>query len=175
MNHGYDKFIVQSLVGNYGWSTISRTGTYFHLGTVPNRKNESYVCDLRMMIGGSDQGFVPIAVYARRAKTPLAETLENSTASWDMLGTNLSIKTEKGWDSDTSRLLLMDNKDFNRLGIGLDDLIDGYVQTVLSAVAIDKMCKKLVDPNSGFKFSLFSSLDQDHALLEELKMANRFP
>ena len=36
-----------------------------------------------------------------------------------MLGTNLSVKQASNqWDTETSRLLLMDRRDFNRLGIG---------------------------------------------------------
>jgi hypothetical protein len=38
----------------------------------------------------------------------------------------------------------MDRKDFNTLGIGIDDLIDAYVQTVLSVIAIDRMCQRLM-------------------------------
>jgi hypothetical protein len=50
-----------------------------------------------------------------------------------MLGTNLSVKLDNNqWTTETSRLLLMDRKDFNQLGLGVDDLIDAYIQTVLS-------------------------------------------
>jgi hypothetical protein len=34
-------------------------------------------------------------------------------------------------------------KDFNRLGIAIDDLIDAYVQTALATTAIDLMCQRL--------------------------------
>ena len=33
--------------------------------------------------------------------------------------------------SDTNRLVLMDRRDFNKLGVGLDDMIEAYIQTVL--------------------------------------------
>ena len=39
----YDKFIVQSLVGNASWSSISKAGQFFHTGTIPNKKNETFV------------------------------------------------------------------------------------------------------------------------------------
>jgi hypothetical protein len=46
-----------------------------------------------------------------------------------MLGTNLSVKlSEAEWTTEAERLLLMDRKDFNQLGIGIDDLIDAYIQ-----------------------------------------------
>lgn len=38
----------------------------------------------------------------------------------------------------------MDMKDFNKLGLGIDDLIDGYVQTVLASIAIDQMADQLI-------------------------------
>jgi len=47
----------------------------------------------------------------------------------------------------------MDRKDFNTLGIGIDDLIDAYVQTVLSVVAIDKMCSRLMKDRKLFSNS----------------------
>jgi hypothetical protein len=169
--HHYDKFIVQALVGNSGWSSTTRHGKFFHVGTVPDRRNESYVADIRMMVGGSNDGFTPIAVYARRARCPLTEELHNNFDSWDMLGTNLSKKVGNQWTTETNRLLLMDNKDFNKLGIGLDDLIDAYIQTVLCTIAIDKMSKRLMN-SQKFNWELFSSLDHDEALLAELKSIN---
>ena len=33
-----------------------------------------------------------------------------------MLGTNLSVKENGEWKTETNRLLLMDRKDFNKLG-----------------------------------------------------------
>lgn len=86
--------------------------------------------DLRCMVSATKDGFQPLAVYARRALLPLTHKLTANADSWGMLGTNLSVKKPNGdWETDTSRLLLMDMKDFNKLGIAIDDLIDAYVQT----------------------------------------------
>ena len=96
-----------------------------------------------------------------------------------MLGTNLSIKKADGnWASESQRLLLMDRKDFNILGLGIDDLIDAYIQTVLSVIAIDRMCGRLLKPVKGsdeahdslieFNYELFEALNPDKALLEEI-------
>ena len=157
IDHHYDKFIVQSLVGNASWSSISKSGKYFHVGTIPNRRSQTFVSDLRMMVAASTTGtgFRPVAIYARRARKPLVKNLADATdpSSWEMLGTNLSVKLsddENGkprWTSEAHRLLLMDRKDFNCLGVGIDDLIDGYVQTVLSVIAIDKLCERLMIEN----------------------------
>ena len=64
--------------------------------------------------------------------------------------------------------MLMDRRYFNKLGLGLDDLVDAYIQTVLSMVAIDKMASTLFNTKNKFRSRLFRSLDDDKALLEEL-------
>ncbi|MBK7870763.1 MAG: hypothetical protein IPJ74_08775 [Saprospiraceae bacterium] len=165
----YDRFIVQSLIGNYHWSSTSPAGKLYHVGTIPNDKGFTFVADLRMMVSWTEQGIRPLCVYARRARKPLEDTLESSCESWDILGTNLSIKREDGgWDSDTNRLILMDRRDFNKLGIGVDDLIEAYIQTVLSMVAIDKMAKTLVNSQGKFRMRHFSSLNDDQSLIQEI-------
>lgn len=165
----YDKFIVQSLIGNRHWSSTSQAGTLFHVGTLPNKRNDIFVCDVRMQVGATVSGYRPIAVYARRAHKPLTDTLASGADSWAMLGTNLSVSVgADAWDTETNRLLLMSTKDFNKLGIGIDELIDGYVQTVLAAVAIDKMCGRLVHPDGSFNIDLFRSLNNDDNLVGEI-------
>ncbi|MFK7924917.1 MAG: hypothetical protein AB8H47_23355 [Bacteroidia bacterium] len=168
----YDKFIVQSLIGNYQWSSNSSQGRFFHVGTMPDRRNLTYAADLRMMIHRTAAGFKPMGVYARRARMPLLDQLEDSKSSWDILGTNLSIKNEDGtFTTDSSRLIMMDRKDFNRLGISVDDLIEGYIQTVLSTIAIDKMASTLINQKGRFKSRLFRSLNDDPALIDEITLA----
>ncbi|KAJ3096302.1 hypothetical protein HDU97_006032 [Phlyctochytrium planicorne] len=183
-DHHYDKFIVQSLVGNASWSSATRTGKYYHVGTIPNKKNHTFVSDLRMMVSANKDGFRPVAIYARRARKPLLRLLSDdpSITSWEMLGTNLSVKVDDEWTTEAQRLLLMDRKDFNQLGIGIDDLIDAYIQTVLSVIAIDKMAQRLMKENANapgderypwynksvFDFELFEALNPDAALLSEI-------
>ncbi|KAJ3058585.1 hypothetical protein HDU98_005309 [Podochytrium sp. JEL0797] len=187
--HHYDKFIVQSLVGNASWSSISRAGKFYHVGTIPNKKNHTFVSDLRVMVAANEGGFRPVAIYARRARKPLLRHLEDdpSITSWEMLGTNLSVKTEDGaWTTEAQRLLLMDRKDFNQLGLGIDDLIDAYIQTVLSVISVDKMAQRLMKDNSQqnaletdskypwfneklFDYELFEALNPDPALLQEIE------
>eukprot|EP01138_Halocafeteria_seosinensis_P006224 gb/GECG01006365.1/.p1 GENE.gb/GECG01006365.1/~~gb/GECG01006365.1/.p1 ORF type:complete len:530 (+),score=61.11 gb/GECG01006365.1/:1-1590(+) len=172
-NHYYDKFIIQSLVGNSKWSSTQKEGCFYHVGTVPNKRGEIFVADVRMMVASTDHGYTPMAVYARRAHEPLLDKIDDKTFSWGMLGTNLSKMTDDlTWTTESERLLLMDRKDFNSLGIGIDDLIEAYVQTVLSAIAIDKMCKRLVFENDKgekvFNQELFNSINDDPMLLEEL-------
>ncbi|MFM8363474.1 MAG: hypothetical protein ACKOA4_12320, partial [Haliscomenobacter sp.] len=165
----YDRFIVQSLIGNYQWSSTTSSGRLYHVGTIPNAKGKTYVADLRMMVSATENGILPLCVYARRARNPLEDDIQEGSQSWDMLGTNLSIRNPDGtWDSDTNRLMLMDRKDFNKLGIGVDDLIEAYIQTVLSTVAIDKMADTLLNRQSRFRMGLFKSLNDDPSLLHEI-------
>lgn len=165
----YSRFIVQSLIGNFNWSSVSTEGKFYHVGTIPNQKGETFVTDVRMMVSSTVEGIKPLCVYSRRAAKPLADYLTDGNSSWDMLGTNLSIKEgENEWSSDTNRLMLMDRRDFNKLGLGLDDLIEGFIQTVLSTIAIDKMCKRLYNSKGRFRMRLFKSLNDDPALLNEI-------
>ena len=169
VEHPYDRFIVQSLMGNYRWSSGPADRRLFQVGTVPDKKNHSFVNDLRFMVIGTPAGFKPAAIYARRARKPLSDTLVDAGSSWDMLGTNLSVKQDDGaWASEADRLLLMDRKDFNRLGVGVDDLIEAYVQSVLATVAIDRMCINLISSKGKLRMKLFRSLNDDESLLKEV-------
>ena len=169
MEFEYKRFIVQSLIGNYNWSSTSEKGKFYHVGTIPNMKGETYVTDLRMMASSTKDGIRPLCVYARRAEKPLVDNISTGSDSWGMLGTNLSVKLgENEFTSDSNRLMLMDRRDFNKLGIGLDDLIEGYIQTVLSMIAIDKMCVNLMGTKGKFKMRLFKSLNNDATLLNEI-------
>ncbi|KAH7298374.1 hypothetical protein KP509_25G040100 [Ceratopteris richardii] len=169
VEHRYDRFIVQALIGNNGWSSRSRYGHLYHVGTIPNLKGNIYAADLRLMVGSSPEGFFPVAIYARRARLPLAAAPCDGRHSWDMLGTNLSVKNADGsWGTETERLLLMDSRDFNRIGIGVDDLIEAYMQTVLSILAIDGLACKLLTPEGKFGMKLFRALNPDPKLLAEL-------
>lgn len=171
LDFDYDLFIVQSLIGNYHWSSTGSGGKYYHVGTMPSRRNQSFVADIRMMIHSQSEGLRPLAIYARRAKSPLVNTLENGKDSWDILGTNLSYKNPDGsFSSDSTRLLMMDRKDFNKLGISVDELIEGYIQTVLSLIAVDKMAITLLNKKGRLKTRLFRSLNDDKVLLDEIKL-----
>lgn len=165
----YKRFIVQSLIGNYNWSSTSSAGKFYHVGTIPTAKGETFVTDLRMMVSSTPHGIRPLCVYSRRAEKPLADTISTGSDSWSMLGTNLSIKYgDNEWGSDTNRLMLMDRRDFNKLGLGLDDLIEAYIQTVLTTIAIDKMSKNLFNSKGKFRMRLFKSLNNDKTLLDEI-------
>lgn len=167
----YKRYIVQSLIGNYNWSSRTSEGKFYHVGTIPGKNNNTYVADIRMMVSSTLDGIRPLCIYSRRAEQPLADHLTNSDDSWSMLGTNLSVKLgDNQWGSDTNRLILMDRRDFNKLGIGLDDLIEAFIQTVLSTIAIDKMSINLYNSKGKFRMKLFKSLNNDATLLDEIML-----
>lgn len=171
--HRYDRFVVQALIGNLGWSSVTSTGSrLYHVGTVPDKRGHIFVSDLRLMVAAGSQGFRPVAFYARRARVPLAATSAELESSWDALGTNLSVKLPDGsFTTQPERLLLMDSRDFNRLGLGLDDLVDAYLQTVMAMTSVDEMASQLVNKKKRFRRRLFASLNPDPTLLEEIKLA----
>lgn len=170
-SYSYDRFIVQALVGNVGWSSRSESGRLYHVGTIPDKRGKIFVADIRFMIGSGPSGFFPVAIYARRARSPLLDNLDASSNSWDMLGTNLSVKKADGsWSTQKDRLLLMDSRDYNRLGVGVDDLIESFVQTCLSVTAIDRMAQALLTQKHKFRSKLFRSLNPDPSLLEEITL-----
>ncbi len=169
MEFHYEHFIVQSLIGNSKWSSQSQFGRFFHVGTMPDRKLNLYAADLRFMVGAGPNGFFPVAVYARRARKPLTDDLNDGDDSWDMLGTNLSVKQADGsFTTQPERLLLVDSRDFNRLGFGLDDLIESYMQTVMCVSAIDEMAQGLITTKGKFRRKLFQSINPDKRFNEEL-------
>lgn len=168
----YDEFIVQQLVGNYRWSSTSSKGKVFNIGTVPDKKEKIYIFDLRLMVSWQHDAYAPVAMYARRAPKPMEEELKSNEDSWAVLGTNLSVKLgEDKWDTEPSRLLMMDRKDFSKLGLGLDDLIEAFVQSVLANRAIDDLANQLMKRNGGFRTELFRSLNNDATLLNEIASA----
>lgn len=109
-----------------------------------------------------------MAMYARRADKPLKDSLDEFEDSWSMLGTNLSVKTQEGWDSETLRLKLMDQRDFNALGVGLDGLIEAYIQSVLASIAIDQMAIRLIGTKKQLKRQLMTSMNGDPILMGEI-------
>lgn len=168
LEHPYEDFIVQSLIGNYYWSSEGNSGKYYHVGMIPNRKQEIFVADLRFMLAATADGYRPMAMYARRAEKPLKDSLDDVEDSWAMLGTNLSVKTQEGWDSETLRLKLMDQRDFNALGVGLDGLIEAYIQSVLASIAIDQMAVRLIGSKKQLKRQLMTSMNGDPILMAEI-------
>lgn len=164
----YQRYLVQSLISNSEWSSVLDGARLYHVGTVPDRRGNIFVADLRMMVSGGPGGFECVGMYGRKAPVPLARKLEDGADSWEQLGTNLSLSLGDGkFTSAAERLLLMDRRDFDTLGVGLDELIDGFVQTCLATVAIDRMASFL-SPAGVFSPARMAEVNEDEGLLAEL-------
>ena len=167
--HYYNNFLVQSLVGDFSWLNAKPENGFYHIGTIPNEMNEIFVYDLRMVVGGNEHGFIPISINGRRGRKPIVKDVSDEQNSWDILGTNLSVRINSNtWENESERVIAMSTDDFDQLGIGLDDLIDGYVQTVLSVVAIDKFCDCFMSESNELNYSMFSILNSDEKFVQEI-------
>ncbi|CAG8728059.1 6299_t:CDS:2, partial [Racocetra fulgida] len=138
-NHHYEKFVIQSLVGSALWSTESCSEKLYHIGTMPNFHNQTFVNDLRMMVSADDTGFHPVNISSRRASKPqpIYQPNDSNWNPWKVFGTNVTDSSGME-EHEYERVITIDQKEFDTTGFGIDDLIDAYVQTVLSVIAIDK-------------------------------------
>lgn len=171
MDHFYDKFLVQSMVGDRSWDSKAslHADNYYHIGTIPDSNNDIFVFDLRMVVTANENGFFPVSINGRRARKPLVKDNLENINSWEILGTNLSVKVDnQTWDTESKRVLLMDSEEFSHLGIGLDDLVDGFIQTILATIAIDKFCDKIMLENGDLNYEFLNRLNPDEKLLKEI-------
>ena len=123
------------------------------------------------MVTSDENGFCPVSINGRRARKPLIKNLSpnDDVDSWEILGTNLSVKLGRNsWDTECERLIVMNNEDFSQLGIGLDELIDGFVQTVLSVIAIDKFCERFVNESNELNYDLIRGFNSDEHFINEI-------
>lgn len=172
INHEYDNFIVQSLIGS---QYMNLKNNLYHRGTLPDINGSRYIYDIRMLCAynNNKREIRPISLYSRKAVSPfIKNNAPNKTAkSWDILGTNLSYKNKHGiWTTDKDRLITMSTKEFEQLNINLTDLVDGYVQTVLSMIAIDEMAIKIFK-DSNYR-QMLCKLNPDPVLLSEIMQIN---
>ncbi|MBW3466712.1 hypothetical protein [Arthrospiribacter ruber] len=133
-----DLYLVQQLIHSNYLEGLDTSKAWYHVGTIPDSKGRSYAFDLRLMMHATDEGIRPLAVYSRRSGFPLNEPLPEGKNSWEVYGTNLSIKGEDGWTYADERLMLFDIRNFGLLGLGVDELIKGFVQSAMAVYAIDQ-------------------------------------
>lgn len=63
----------------------------------------------------------------------------------------------------------MDERDFNRLGLSLDEIIEAFVQTVLSVLSINDLAKSLLNQKKELKRKMFAGMCNDQELMKEIK------
>ncbi|MGE5701933.1 MAG: hypothetical protein ACM32O_05345 [Clostridia bacterium] len=167
MDHPYEEFIAQSLIGSK-WHMREGKCEFYQRGTLSQNRDGRFAFDLRMVVTNHQGGFQPVALFSRRAKKPL-DSIAHASNSWDVFGTNLSYKSSEGeWKSDESRLIPVTCEEFESLGMGLDELVEAYIQTVMSVVAIDKWADTLMNQGSGFEPDLFMKMNGDRKLFQEM-------
>lgn len=122
---------------------------------------------------------MPLALYGRRAAKELSDSPPEERyfflrknlyfiRSWEQLGTNLSVRNDDGtWITDTKRLIVAAVSSFNKLGMGVDDLINAYIQSVLACIAIDRLSSRLLH-DGKFEKEMFQSLSKDKKFLDEI-------
>jgi hypothetical protein len=134
-----EHLLVQQLIScNPEPTSAISPDSWYHVGTLPDGKGRSYAFDVRFMIHATEEGLRPLAAYSRRARQPLNKPLAEGMDSWDVYGTNLSVKNQDGWTYDDERLILFDVRNFGQLGLGIDELIKGFFQTCMAVYAIDQ-------------------------------------
>lgn len=123
------QFVVQELIGDGSQNTILT-----HAGTLPDASGARFAFDLRIVVGAGKDGWLPLSLYARRAHVRLGD----AASSWDVLGTNLSVRSSDGdWQTEPERLIPVDEKNFESLNLSFDDLAEAFILTVLATHAID--------------------------------------
>lgn len=138
-----DHYLVQELIHSNFSANLDPSKAWYHVGTIPDSKGRSFAFDLRLMMHATEEGIRPLAVYSRRSRFPLNEELPEDMNSWEVYGTNLSIKGEDGWTYADERLMLFDIRNFGLLGVGIDELIKGFVQSAMAVYAIDQNAIKI--------------------------------
>lgn len=161
-DHESKTFLVQELIGHPDWN--SNSDKLYHRGTVPDRWGRSYIYDMRFLCINTQYGYRPIALFARRASKPLT-TKDDSSNLWDIIGTNMgSINSEGKLVLDQSRAMYSSMYEFDNYGLNLDDLIDVYVQSILTMLAIDQMALKLTR-NGKFDKEMYKMMVNPNDLL----------
>jgi hypothetical protein len=135
-------YLFQNLLGNETCSTDRKKR---HRFTRPDHNGNQYIYDLRMMCCSTAAGIVPVSAYARRSRDPVnRKTADPDRDSWNLFGTNISVRNSDGsFGTDPDRLLSLSGEEFPLLQLDLVDLTDAYFQTVFSMVAIDQLAISL--------------------------------
>ncbi len=145
---------------NRGW-VVQELIAEDHLTAHAEYGGSARIYDLRLLVAAGSEGFRPIAGFARQARSELAFPLQQKAVR-DQLVTNLSYRDTRGeWATDTSRVVPLDETHFESLMLTLDDLVEAYVQSVMSVVAIDQLATSLSDDRDRFDLAAFHALNDD--------------
>jgi hypothetical protein len=161
-------YIVQQLIGNTSTTSNGKLEPLVHTGTTSANGN-SYAFDVRMMVVNTPEGYRPVSMYGRRAKAPLESRVGGEISSWDVFGTNLSVKLGADkwkYDEEERQIVVTDNQ-FGEMNLSIADIADIYLQAVVSNLAINQMADRLMRYGT-FDFKLFSRLNKDPGLVDTI-------
>jgi hypothetical protein len=160
-HRGRQQYIVQALLGSE---------QHKHVGTVPDggKCGDVYAWSLHMTIAADAHagGFRAVALHGARARAPLTEDSSSDGGGGGNAWRIMLDTTLDGDDDD--RLMMADCRGFDAMGIGLDELVDAFVQACLAAVALDGMACRLAPGGVLSAPRLLSASNQDEELLSEL-------
>lgn len=133
--------------------------------------NHLYACTIRIIACSLPSGFKMTAIRGARAPEPFASICSEtnrSPTSTKTLNEDAYITNIGTDDRSASRLVILDDAAMRGLAIGIDDIVDGFIQTVFSIHAIDAMCKRLTTSDGELNLQLLKELNPDPQLLAEL-------
>lgn len=137
---------------------------------------QMYAYTVRIIACDSPTGFKTIAICCARAPAPFAKNGETAEIASDALLNKIKTVHEDdayvsniGTNPDSEqRSFYVDDAGMKGMGIGMDDVVDGFMQTVYSTLAIDNMCKKLTMEDGELNMQLLKELNPDPQLLAEV-------
>lgn len=139
------QYVVQELLLPIAWANLTQTPAHrYNRSTLPDRNTlQRHVYDTRMLVAPLDGKWEPLGVFGRKAPgaIPTPDKIQPTTPLeklWDILGTNLSRKSSTGWFFREEGLMVFDKPTYDSTGLSLEDLVDGYFQSIFAMQAIDK-------------------------------------
>lgn len=135
-----------------------------------------YAYSFRIVACNSPTGFKMITICCARAPAPFAKNGEAAEIAPNALLNKIRTVHENDVyitnigpnPNGEERSFYVDDAGMKGMGIGMDDVIDGFMQTVYSIHAIDNMCKKLTMEDGELNMQLLTELNPDPQLLAEV-------
>ncbi|XP_037025300.1 uncharacterized protein LOC119066766 [Bradysia coprophila] len=165
----YSLWVVQELIGLEACPNDRYQQIGFHLD------GQMYAYSVRIIACNSPSGFKMITICSARAPAPFAKDGETADIAPGLLHKIKTVHEDDVYVTNIAsnpdgelRSFYFDDAGVKGMGIGMDDVIDGFMQTVYCTHAIDNMCKKLIMENGELDVQLLRELNPDPQLLAEV-------
>lgn len=134
-----------------------------------------YAYSFRVLACNSPSGFKMITICCARAPAPFAKHGETAEIAPGLLNKITTVHEDDVYITNIGtkvdgemRSFYLDDAGMKGMGVTMDDVIDGFMQTVYSIHALDNMCKKLTMENGELNLQLLQELNPDPQLLAEV-------